>query len=93
MGLNSRRIKDRACELAEGYEEARDEEFYTQFFNEMFPQGVNTDLRKWRITEDDVQGFIDNFDFIDEMDWALDKAEGEYEDAQDAKYQQMKDER
>ena len=86
MGRNSRRIKDRATELAEGYEEARDEAFNEEF-RDMFSQ------EKYVITEEDLQGFLDSFTFPEEGDWALDQAESEYEGYMDSKYEQMKDER
>jgi len=88
MGRNSRQIKDRACELAEGYEEARDEEFNMQF------QDFITALDAFNtVTYDDVQGFMDSFTFPEESDWAMDKAESELEDIEDQRYEQWKDER
>ena len=90
MGRNSRRIKDRACELAEGYEEARDYEF-----NEQFKDFIK-ELQKEPdelITEDDLQGFLDSFTFPEEGDWAMDKAQNELDDIGDQKYEQWRDER
>ena len=88
MGRNSRRIKDRACELAEGYEEARDEEFNMQF------QDFITSLDPFNtVTVDDVQGFLDSFTFPEENDWAMDKALTELDDIGDQQYERWKDER
>jgi len=83
--MNSRRIKDRACELAEGYEKARADEFRTQLTDEM--EGMEVD----EMDIDFFQGFLDSFNFQDENDWALDQAEDEYADAQEAKYEEYRD--
>ena len=85
MGINSKRIKDRASEILESgeYQEARDEEFDRQFKDILMPQGVNTNLEKWALTEDDVQGFMDSFTFQDEMEWCFDKVDGELADIGD----------
>jgi len=86
MGRWVNQLKNRATELAEGYEEARDEAFNEEF-RDMFSQ------EKYVITEEDLQGFLDSFTFPEEGDWALDQAESEYEGYMDSKYQAMKDER
>ena len=97
MGRNSRRIKDRACELAEGYEEARDEAFNEEL-RDMFTSPLKVGNSKIHfinesITEDDIRGFLDSFTFPEEGDWAMDKAESELEDIEDQRYEQWKDER
>ena len=90
MGRYSNMIKSRACELSEGYEEARDEAF-----NEEFADMFATKLGRIKddVTYDDVQGFLDSFTFPEEGDWAMDQAQSEYEGYMDSKYEQMKDER
>jgi len=92
MGMNSRKIKDRASELAEGYEEARDEAFNEEFID-MFSGKAKGKTYIKTVTYDDIQGFLDSFTFPEEGDWAMDQAQSEYEGYQDAKYEQMKDER
>ena len=92
MGRWTNKIKDRACELSEGYEEARDEAF-----NEEFQEFVSyiKDARVClsKMTYDDVQGFLDSFTFPDEGDWAMDQAQNELDDIGDQKYEQWRDER
>ena len=87
MGKWSGHIKDRACELAEGYQEARTKEF-------------DMDFRDWLIddcpatlSEDDVKGFIESFTFPTENEWALAQAEAEVAEMEDARRQLAKDER
>ena len=91
MGMNSRKMKDRACELAEGYEEARDEAFNEEFrdFLTEIMEIESCDI----FTEDMIQGFLDSFTFPEEGEWAMDKALNELEDIADQKYEQMRDER
>ena len=86
-------IKERCIELDESgsYQEARDEEFSEQFFDKMFPSGVNTNLEKWRINEDDVIDFMNEFEFKEEFEWIVDKAESEAEDYADQAYQEYKE--
>ena len=88
MGRNSRRIKDRATELAEGYEEARLNEFQSFACNEinMLDSIDEADI-------DFMQGILDSFTFPEENEWSLDQAENEYIDAQEQKYQEAKDDR
>ena len=88
MGYNTNRIKERAEELLEGYQEARDEAFYEEFEDIFVVNGALTP-----ITEDDVQGFMDSFTFPDEWDWAFDAVQSELDDIGDQQYQQWKDER
>ena len=77
--------------IAEGYEEARDIEFDIQFrdmFNEYF---LTEKGMKIVITEDDIQGFIDSFDFPDEDEWCEDELESQRDAFEDAKYEEYKD--
>ena len=87
MGRNSRRIKDRACELSEGYQEARMKEFKIQWNDEI------KDMELSEITVDFYQGFLDSFTFPEEGEWAMDQALNELEDIADQKHEQMRDER
>ena len=70
------------------YEEERATAFYEQF-EDMFV--VNGALVP--INEDDVQGFLDSFDFPDYYDWAIDYIEGAASDYGDYMYEQEKDRR
>ena len=79
--------------IAEGYEEARDIEFDIQFrdmFNEYF---LTEKGMKIVITEDDLQGFIDSFNFEEEFEWCASEYESQRDSYEDAKYEQMRDER
>ncbi len=93
MGLNSRRIKNRAMEILESdeYQEARDEEFDSQFRDFLSDSSGVLHTGIW--TEDDLTGFIDSFDFPTEEDYAMDKACSEADDYVDIKMQEAKDEK
>ena len=80
----TRDIKARAEEFEDYYEEAREQEFDERLRDLM--DGIT-------VNEDDVSGFVESFSFKNIADWCWDKANAEYEDAQEAKYQQMKDEK
>ena len=82
--MRTRDIKARAEELANGYQEARDIEFNEQF-RDMF--SIESEI----ITEDDLQGFLDNFTFPEEGDWAYDQVQSELDDIGDQRYQEWKD--
>ena len=88
MGFNTNRIKARAEELLEGYQDARDEEFSNQLKDFMSEY-----LDHQAVNEDDLQGFIDNFEFPNEDEWAFDEVQSELDDIGDQQYEQMKDER
>lgn len=97
MGVNSRRIKERAAEICDSddYQEAKDEEFHIQF-QDMFMKSVNTDFGsdfviQDTLTENDVQGFLDSFTFPDEDTWCMDKACGEYDDIGDQRMEEARD--
>jgi len=88
--MTARQMKDRACELSEGYEEARDDAFNDEF-RDMFKHCF--DKSNLVLTYDDVQGFLDSFTFQEEGEWAMDQAQNELEDIGDQQYEQWKDER
>ena len=88
MGRNSRRIKDRLEEIEEGYQDARDDAFNDEFVD--FITGTPEDNK---LTEEDVQGFMDSFTFEDEADWCWTQLNNEEADIGDQKYQQWKDEK
>ena len=92
MGRYSNMIKSRACELSEGYENARDEAFREEFAELL---GISETELIAEIDEGEIQTFIDDFAgrFPEEGDWAMGQAESEYEGYMDSKYEQMKDER
>jgi hypothetical protein len=88
MGYNVNRIKARAEELLEGYDDACDEAFHDEFMDVLSDFGDDE-----TITRDDVQGFIDSFTFPDEDEWAFDQVQDEIDAYEDAKYEQWRDER
>ena len=75
--------------IAEGYQEARDCEFDTQLIDFI----LDTREEYGVITEDDIQGFIDSFDFPEEFEYCAMEFESELDTMADMKYEQMKDER
>lgn len=88
MGYSVNKMKVRAEELSEGYQEARDDAFNDEFVD--FITGTPTDVK---LTEDDVQGFLDSFDFEDEDEWAFNEVQSELDDIGDALHEQRRDER
>ena len=93
--MRTRDLKARAEELSVGYQEARDEEFHVQF-QDMFMRVIDTELGDeciltGTLTEDDVQGFIDSFDFPDEDTWSFDAVQSELDTIGDQKYQEWKE--
>ena len=91
--MRSRNYKADLEELADEYQEARDEEFNDQFKDFILPGGVNTNTEKMFYTEDDVQGFIDSFTFPDEEQWCTDEYESRRGSFEDAKYEEEKERR
>ncbi len=89
MGRNSRAIKNRAIELLEGFDEAMDEKFSDEFRDFIKPMLADNDV----ITYDDIQGFLDSFETLDENEWAFEQVDAELAEIGDQKYQQWKDER
>jgi len=86
MGISSRQIKNRAIELLDDYDDAMDEKFSDEFRDFIKPMLADNDI----ITEADIQGFIDSFEYPNENDWAFDKVDAELADIGD---QQMELER
>ena len=95
MRQSTRQYKADLEELADGYQEARDVEFSIQL-KDFLEDFITHDYgNAWNIgiTEDDVRGFIDSFDFPSESDWCADEYESRRDSFEDAKYEQMRDER
>ena len=86
------KINTRAVELMDSgaYQDARDETF-TEEFREFMGSYIKQDCSFEVVAEDDVRGFLDNFNFPDETKWVADKAESEYDDVCDAEYELEKD--
>ncbi len=85
MGMNSRRIKDRAIEFEEEYDEAKADQFRTELTDEM---------KGMEVTEMDIdffQGFIDSFTFQDVSDWCFTQVDNELADIGDQQYQAHKE--
>jgi len=86
MRQSTRQYKADLEELADGYQDAKDYEFnqqFVKFFAELIIEG--------NITEDDIQGFIDSFDFPSEDEWVVDEYQSRLDDFNDQKYQSFKD--
>ena len=82
--MRTRNYKADLEELEDDYQEARDHEFSYQFYQYFKPEGGT-------ITEDDVQGFLDSFEFPDVADWCVSEYQSRLESFEDAKYEEMKD--
>ena len=85
--MRTRDYKAALEEIANGYQEARDEEFNQQLID-FLPMD-----KKIIVTEDDLQGFLDSFTFPDEADWCADEYEEKQGAYADAKYEEMRDDR
>lgn len=85
----NRTYKDCYEDIAEGYQEARDYEFAQQLkdFLSEYDEALGS------ITEDDVTGFMESFDFQDESDWVAGEYESRLGEYEDAKYEAYKDEK
>ncbi len=81
--MRTRDKKARIEELSERYQDAYDEEFNDQFKNVF----SGTEL----ITFEDVQNFLDNFDFEEEYDWCWTQLDNELADAGDAAMELARD--
>jgi len=81
--------KERAIEIEESgeYQDARDEAFDKEL------KDMLDDIYPAIVTEDDVKGLLDSFEFPNESDWVASKVESEYGDYMDQAYEQMRDER
>jgi len=86
MRQSTRQYKADLEELADGYQDAKDYEFNQQFKNMFIERGYLID-----ITEDDLQGFIDSFDFPSEEQWVVDEYQSRLDDFNDQKYQEYKE--
>ena len=73
--------------IAEGYQTARDCEFDTQLTDFI----RETRETEGVVTEDDIQGFLDNFTFEDEYDWCFNEYEEQRLAFEDAKYEESRD--
>jgi len=87
--VTRKQMNKRAKEIEESgeYEVEKAEAFKSELIDEMESMTVE------EMDIDFFQGFIDSFTFKDEGEWIADKVEGEIDDIEDQKYQQMKDER
>ena len=85
--MRTRNYKADLEELADGYQEARDEEFMNQWNDFLSDRGYPENS----ISMDDMQGFIDSFDFPDEYQWCADEYESRRDSFEDAKYQEWKE--
>ena len=75
------------------YQDARDEAFDEEF-KEEFSKHFGTKLGMHiSIDEDDVQGFLDSFEFKDEDEWLSDMYESHIGDLIDQAYDSYKDDR
>ena len=85
--IRTNEIKARAEELAETYQDARDDEFDAEF-RDMFMS--NMGVMK-PISEDDIQGVLDSFTFEDEDIWSFNAVQSELDDIADQQYQAYKE--
>jgi len=81
--------KERAIEIEESgeYQEARDEAFDKEL------KDMLDDIYPATVTEDDVKGLLDSFEFPTEEEFIWEKVNSEYGDYCDQAYEQMRDER
>ena len=91
--IRTRDMKARAEELADGYQDARDEEFRDQFIDMFMTTNNEGEVLMKEFTEDDAQGFLDSFTFPDENEWCWTAMESELDDIGDQEYEMLKDER
>ena len=89
--MRTRNYKADLEELEGEYDEARDYEFNEQFRDAILVQGVNTNLAKLVVTEDDIQGFLDSFDFPDVDEWCASEYESRLGEYADQKYNEWKE--
>ncbi len=87
--MRNRDIKARAEELRDGYQEAMDEAFDTEF-KDFLKQYELCDISN-TITEDDVQDFMDKFDFPDEDTWVFTEVDNELAEIGDMKMEEQRD--
>ncbi len=85
MGRNSRRIKERAEELRDGYQEAAEYDF-----SESFYEFIKHNEGKV-ITEEDVIEFMEGYNFPDEDTWVFTEVDNELAEIGDAKMEEARD--
>lgn len=85
-----RTMKERAIEIEESgeYQDAKDEAFNDEFID--FISDLLED-DKYIITYDDVQGFLDSFEFPSEEEYISNRVNSELDDYNDQKYQEWKE--
>ena len=74
-------------DIAEGYQTARDCEFDTQLMDFI----KETREAEGVVTEDDLQGFLDNFTFPDEDEYCATEYADQIDAFEDAKYEEARD--
>ena len=85
----SRDYKADIEKISEGYQDARDKRFHSEFIQE-FLYSIDTG---YVLTEDDLRGFLESFTFPEEFEWSASEYESQRDSYEDAKYEEMKDER
>ena len=85
--MKTRYIKARAEELSEEYQLARSESFDEQFRDEYLSELKAMDI----INEDEIQIFLNNFQFPEEHDWIYQKLGNEIAEEEDRIHDQIKD--
>ena len=85
MRQSTRQYKADLEELADSYQQARDDEFNQQLID-FLPMDKNT-----VVSEDDITGFIDSFTFDSEEEWCINEYESRRDSYHDQKYQEFKD--
>ena len=84
--MRTKNYKAKIEEYIDKYQEARDDAFNDEFVD--FITGTPTDDK---LTEDDIQGFLDSFTFPEEYDWATSEYESDRDTYADARYQEWKE--
>ena len=85
--MRTRQYKANLEELEDGYQEARDTEFHEQFCKFI----LENDNFEFIWTEDELQGFLDTFEFESVSDWCASEYQSRLEDYEDQKYQEYKE--
>ncbi len=82
----------RANEIAEGYQEVRDEEFDEQF-KDFISNIVKGRTYLKTTTEEEIQGFLDSFDedYPLETNWSWDEANAELDEVGDQQMELARD--
>ena len=91
--MRTKNYKTEIEKLSDDYEAAKEEAFDTQF-KEMFKKHFGTKLGMHvSVTSDDVQGFLDTFEFAEEFEWCADIYQSRLDDYDDQKYDVARDAR